>query len=117
MSIYIPQELENEVVCFTDAGEWKCSWHWDRDRSKVWSPITVKGAEQMLRDLHCDGSMEEEIAEVARKIRQRYVLASRLRALIDEARVREIADTHKDGCRCEYCIAVGYVASKAGGGG
>ena len=109
MYIHISDELENEVIRFTDAGEWKHSWHWDRDRLRSWTPITLKGAEQMLDDLGCAGSMDEEIAVVTRKIRGRYDLACRLRRLIDEAKVCEIADSHDDGCECEYCVAAGYV--------
>ena len=117
MNIYVSQELENEVVRFTDAGEWKHSWHWDRDRTKAWSPITIKGAEQMLRDLQCDGSMDAEIDAMTRRIRSRYDVANRLRALIDKARVFEVADSHEDGCECDYCVAAGYVnAARAAGG-
>jgi hypothetical protein len=109
MSIYIPKELEDAVVSYTDAGEWKCSWHWDRDRSKAWGPITRKGAEEMVRDLQCEGSLDMELAAMERKIRSRYALAATIRRLIDEERVREIADSHEEGCDCQFCIAAGYV--------
>lgn len=104
----IPRELEDKVVAFTDAGSWKHSWHWDRDRNIDWQPITLKGAKQMLSDLGCGGSADEEIAACAERIRQRYAVANELRAIIRKAEIAEIADSHEEGCECEYCAAAGY---------
>ena len=111
MSICLPRELEQEVVEFTDAGTWKCSWHWERDTAKAWSPITLRGAEQMLRDLNCESAlaMGREIVAATRKIQARYALALRIRRIIDDAKVSEVADSHEDGCACEFCVAAGYV--------
>jgi hypothetical protein len=107
MCICVPEALEKAVASYTDAGEWKCSWHWARDRTKSWSPITLKGAQQMLDDLKCD-SMENEIAAMTRRIERRYRLAGELRRLIHEAIVRKEADSHPVDCACEVCVAVGY---------
>jgi hypothetical protein len=109
MSIYVSKEVVDEVAGFTDVGSWKCAWHWERDHTKAWEPLTLRGAEHMLHDLHCDGPVEEELAAAERKIRDRYDLAARLRRLIDEAKVVEIADSHDEGCDCQFCVAAGYV--------
>jgi len=108
-SIFISEELQERVKKFTDAGEWKCSWHWDRDPVKTWNPITLKGAKQMLADLGCNGSMDEEIEAARRHIVSRYKVAEELRGLIQRAEIVDIADTHQEGCCCDYCRAAGYV--------
>lgn len=105
----IPRELEDKVVAFTDSGTWKHSWHWDRNRNIAWQPITIKGAKQMLTDLGCDGSADEEIERATKRIRDRYAVADELRAIISKAEIEEIADGHADDCRCEFCKAAGYV--------
>ena len=112
MSIHISRELEESVACYTDAGEWKHSWHWDRDRAKVWGQITLKGAYQMLADLNCEGCKHEEIAASVRRIEARYALADTLRAMIEKANITEIADTHQDDCTCEFCQQAGYVEAR-----
>jgi hypothetical protein len=105
----IPRELEDKVVAFTDAGTWKHSWHWDRDKRIPWRPITLKGAKQMLQDLGCGGSAEDEIAACSERIRQRYAVANELREIIRKAEIAEISDSHDEGCRCEFCRQAGYV--------
>jgi hypothetical protein len=108
----IPRDLENKVTAFTDAGTWKHSWHWDRNRAIPWQPITLKGAKQMLADLGCDGSDDEEIAACSERIRQRYAVADELREIIRKAEITEIADSHDGGCRCEFCKQAGYVTDE-----
>ena len=105
----IPRDLEDRVAAFTDSGSWKHSWHWDRNRNIPWKPITLTGATQMLADLGCEGSEDEEIEQAATRIRERYSVAAELRAIIQKEEITEIADSHEEGCRCEFCRQAGYV--------
>ena len=104
----VPRELEDKVVAFTDAGTWKHSWHWDRNREIAWQPITLKGANQMLQDLGCGGSCDDEIASCIERIRRRYAVADELREIIRKWEITNIADSHDKGCSCEFCNAAGY---------
>jgi len=108
-NIYLPENMEARVKKFTDAGQWKHSWHWERDRTKPWGRLTLQGAKQMLNDLHCDGSIEKEVEAATAKIKERYALAAELESQIRKAEIEEVADTHPEGCGCEWCQAAGYV--------
>ena len=105
----VPPEVYENVVKFTDAGTWKHSWHWDRDKNYAWNPISIVGAKQMLRDLRCDGDMKDEIERTLGKIQERYALADTLREIIRRAELHEEADSHEESCRCEVCRKAGYV--------
>ena len=76
----IPDSLSESAAEFTDAGQWKCSWHWKRNH---YGRITLEGAEQILRDLQCEDEARE-IAQAVRRIRRRYRFARTVRALIAE---------------------------------
>jgi hypothetical protein len=84
----ITEEMRDQVCKYTDAGTWKASWHWDRDKN---GSVTIKGARQMLRDLGCGGCEGDEILDAVYDIRQRYKLAEELRAAI-EAEEKDIQD-------------------------
>ena len=47
----IPHDIEERARCYTDAGSWKASWHWEYDGCGY---LTRRGAEKVLRDLECE---------------------------------------------------------------
>lgn len=76
----IPEELVGRAKTFTDSGNWKSSWHWERSQH---GSLTRTGAEQMLADLGCNDEAAE-IHEAIAAIRSRYALADEIRQHLDD---------------------------------
>jgi hypothetical protein len=70
------EELLKQAREYTDAGEWKHSWHWPRGE---YGP-DVKTLESALKDLHCGNEiiMERELADAINRIKARYKLATKI---------------------------------------
>ena len=75
----ITSKMQERATAYTDAGTWKCSWHWKRTSS---GSVTLDGARQMLHDLKCEGSEGVEMLEEIQQIRDRYKLADEIREVI-----------------------------------
>lgn len=65
------RDLCQEAKVFTDAGEWKSSWHWPTTPNGYEDVLTVKAA---LHSLDCEDEAQE-IYGAIEKIKLRYSLA------------------------------------------
>lgn len=54
------EEIEKKAARLLDTSGWSHSWHWDRDETLPWRPLTLKGWEQMLEQV-------ETATELARR--------------------------------------------------
>ena len=109
-TVHIDEPTFHEITKFTDTRNWSCSWHWKRNHNGI---LLLEGAKTMLNDLDCH-DMASDIADATERIHRRYELAAIVKAKIQKAEIEEIADTHQDGCRCDVCVAAGYVIQEGG---